>query len=313
MSLNEDLLCRAFAEKIRHSAEFLAWVLGQTKFSAHQSNARLLYEAQVRSRPRVQPNNWWRHWWCKIPGSGKEGETDIFLAFEDVDTKMRFVLHIENKKDSEFLDGQPEGYETRARLKINDPRWLNYVDFETVLIAPIAYRATRRPSCDVFERFISYESIASFVPEFLLQAHEESPVSIQLRSAEERQETLAVTVPSMPWKQDVDWSGRVERVLRYYRLRRDLKFGSRKSFPVINFLCERKSATQDELMHNFSLTKDDIATILANVTIALQGKGSVWSPASGGWYMTTPKPHTYTVAPGFVAAWEEQAASQRPR
>jgi len=104
MSLNEDLLCRAFAEKIRRSAEFLAWVLNRTKFSEHRLSARLLYEEQVRSRPSVLPENWWRHWWCKIPGSGKEGETDIFLVFEVHETKKRFALHIENKKDSEFLD-----------------------------------------------------------------------------------------------------------------------------------------------------------------------------------------------------------------
>jgi hypothetical protein len=67
-------------------------------------------------------------------------------------------------------------------------------------------------------------------------------------------------------------------------------------------------------MNNFSLSSDDIMTILSNVTMAIQGKGSVWSPASGGWYMTTTKPHTYTVCPGFRMAWEgKQTASQRPR
>jgi hypothetical protein len=181
MSLNEDLLCRAFAEKIRQSAEFLHWVLRQTKFIENLSNAQLLYEEQVRSRPRVQLDNWWRHWWCKIPDSGKEGETDIFLVFEDIQARKRFALHIENKKDSEFLDGQPDGYRTRARLKMNDPRWLNYTDFETVLIAPAAYRAIQRASCDEFDRFISYESIAPFVPEFRLQIDEIGPVSAQPR------------------------------------------------------------------------------------------------------------------------------------
>lgn len=305
MGLNEDSLCRAFAERTRNSAEFRSWVLGQTKFGA-QPDSILLYEEQVRSRPSVHPDNWWRHWWCKIPSSGKEGETDIFLVFEALQTKSRFALHIENKKDVEFLDGQPEGYEARARFKMGDPKWLNYVDFETILIAPSAYREARRPSCGIFDRFISYENIAAFIPEFILNVQKASAISLQaVQNPKPRRSPQAIA--SIQWQQDVNWRAAIERVLRYYLLRKNLKFGPKKSFLIINFLCERMSVTQDELMHKFSASKDDIATILANVTMARQGAGSVWSPASGGWYTTSSNPHTYIVAPGFVAAWKEQA------
>jgi hypothetical protein len=305
MTLTEDLLCRAFAEKVRGSREFLEWVISQTKFIEHQSRSRLLYEEQVRSRPHVLPENWWRHWWCRIPSTGREGETDIFLVFGDTGTGTRFALHIENKKNSEFLDGQSEGYEIRARLKMNDPKWLNYSDFETVLIASAAYRELRHTSCEPFNRFLSYEDIALFVPEFGLEMDGDLSQSLHV---EQPSAISAARSQLIQWKQDADWTACIERIQRYYRLRRDLKFGARRAFPVIGFLCAHGSVTQDKLMNEFSLTKDDAATILANVTMAIQRKGSVWPPASGGWYTTMQKPHTYIVAPGFVAAWKHSLA-----
>jgi hypothetical protein len=296
VGLNEDALCRLFAEKIRNSAEFRSWVLDQTKFGGH-SDAILLHEEQAKSRPSVRADNWWRHWWCRIPSSGKEGETDIFLAFEAPRAKSRFALHIENKMAAEFLDGQPEGYEARARYKMSDPKWLNYIDFETILIAPREYREARRQSCDVFNRFISYESIATFIPEFLLDLRHARAASPQV-VPDSKQSLSPQPVASIPWKQDLEWKAAIERVSRYYFLRKNLKIGSKRSFLIIDFLCERMSVTQDELLERFSLSKDDIAAILANVTMAIQRAGSVWSPASGGWYTTVPNPHTYIVAPG---------------
>jgi hypothetical protein len=189
---------------------------------------------------------------------------------------------------------------------MHNPKWLTYEDFETILIAPTAYREARRLSCDIFNSFISYESVAAFIPEFRLDLLQASAMSLQAMLSS-KQEPIIVEHSSILWKQDQDWKAAVERVLRYYILRNNLKFGSKKSFPIINFLCERMSVTQHELMHKFSLSTDDTATILANVTMALQRSGSVWSPASGGWYTTASKPHTYIVAPGFAAAWKEQA------
>src|SRR4051794_6558923 len=80
----------------------------------------------------------------------------------------------------------------------------------------------------------------------------------------------------------------------------------RRWFPV-------SAATQEELMNTFSLTPDNVASILANVTMAIQPKkGPVWNPAVGGWYTTTGNPRTYIACPGFRTAWQGKHLQTRP-
>ena len=148
---------------MRDSQDFCSWVLSQTKFKVR--TARLLHGQQMRSRPKVEPENWWRHWWRKIPELGQERETDIFLVFEDSADSSRFALHIENKQDVKFAPGQAEDYEPRARWMMGMPRYLNYTDFQAVLIAPNSFRASNPEAC-LFDCFISYEDIGRFIPEF---------------------------------------------------------------------------------------------------------------------------------------------------
>ena len=114
----------------------------------------------------MKPENWWRHWWRKIPELSQERETDIFLVFEDGVDGSRFALHIENKQDVKFALGQAEDYETRARWMMATPRYLSYTDFQTMLIAPKSFRAQNRQAADLFHCFISYENIGRFIPEF---------------------------------------------------------------------------------------------------------------------------------------------------
>ena len=164
MKYSEDVLCRIFAEKVRDSHDFCRWVLGHTKF--HDRTATLLYEEQVWRRPKVKPENWWRHWWRKIPELNQERETDIFLVFEGNMDCSRFALHIENKQDAKFAPGQAEDYEPRARWMMGMPRYLNYSDFQTMLIAPASFRQQDPKNSTIFDCFISYEEISHFVPEF---------------------------------------------------------------------------------------------------------------------------------------------------
>src|SRR4030088_2688794 len=113
MNVTEDELCLAFSERAKESREFFAWVLSRTKFSNYAACVRLLHNEQMDIRPR---KFWWRHWWCNIPGLKKGGETDIFMVFEISDSKQRFALHIENKKDNgRFGEGQVEAYRIRAQ------------------------------------------------------------------------------------------------------------------------------------------------------------------------------------------------------
>ena len=162
MGKKEGELDLAFASKMEESGEFRSWVLERTKFRDFSSSATLLHEEQGKDRPV-----WWKHWWCRIPELGEERETDIFLVFEIADSGKRFALHIENKKgNGKFLEGQPEGYEPRARYMMNEEKYLSYSEFETVLIAPSTFRGKYKDKCDLFDIFISYEEIATLIPEF---------------------------------------------------------------------------------------------------------------------------------------------------
>jgi hypothetical protein len=163
MTLSEDALCGAFANKLVESPAFVAWLLRRTKFKQYAQSARLLHEEQS-----IRPaKHWWRHWWCKVPELNAESETDIFLVFECIDTKLRFSLHVECKlANGKFMARQPEAYSFRGRHMSGKPKYLNYKDFETMLIAPESFRALYRMDCDLFDRYLSFKDLSEFVPEF---------------------------------------------------------------------------------------------------------------------------------------------------
>jgi len=119
---SEDDLCRIFAERIKEDHAFAAWLLKHTKFRENAESAKLLYDEQVAARPNVSNDRWWRHWWCFVPETNAESETDIFLVFEQDFTKMRFALHIENKLNGHFQTGQAAGYDARARYMMGKDR-----------------------------------------------------------------------------------------------------------------------------------------------------------------------------------------------
>src|SRR6266446_1022821 len=174
MNPTEDDLCRAFANKLKESPEFASWLLDRTGFSGDRSRARLLHEEQVRRRPHVDAENWWRHWHsAQVKKSGRGQETDIFLVFEPTESKKRFALCIENKKrrvlskrEADEFREQAEAYEPRARFMRNKHEFLSYDDFVTVLVAPIAFRNGYIATCDLFNFYIAYENVANFIPDY---------------------------------------------------------------------------------------------------------------------------------------------------
>src|SRR4051812_24161762 len=124
MRLTEDQLCELFAERMKDSPAFAAWILRRTKFAPFAESARLLHEEQMSIRPRKR---WWRHWWCDAPGLQKTGrETDIFMVFEiDSTEPFRFAVHCENKRDTyKFGEGQAEDYEPRAKHMLQKDEYL---------------------------------------------------------------------------------------------------------------------------------------------------------------------------------------------
>ena len=161
--MNECDLDKAFADKVKQCAVFRSWILDHTRFGDVSQGVRLLDEEQGRSDRKV----WWKHWWCYVPETKRQGETDILLVFEIEANGKRFALHIENKKENGvFEEGQPEGYEPRARFMMNKKKYLNYSSFETVLIAPRAFTESNEERCALFGAYIFYEEIAEFIPEF---------------------------------------------------------------------------------------------------------------------------------------------------
>ena len=164
MGKRESDLDLAFARKIKESPEFVLWVLGRTKFKKYGSDVRLLDEEQASARTA---KFWWKHWWCRVPELDTESETDIFIVFEIAETKQRFALHIENKMaNGNFTEKQPESYAFRAKHMMSKPRYLDYTDFETILISPLSFRSRNKMRCDLFGCYISYEDISEFIAEF---------------------------------------------------------------------------------------------------------------------------------------------------
>lgn len=101
---------------------------------------------------------------AEIAGAEELGEwvTQVYRPHS-----FRFALHIKNKPPHGKLTlEQAAGYRGRASFMAKKQRWLNYVDFETILIAPQSFILANAPSADQFDRTISYERIAPFVPTF---------------------------------------------------------------------------------------------------------------------------------------------------
>lgn len=161
--MNELDLDRAFAEKVSNSRKFQEWLLGRTRFSAIAKKLTLLNKEQAEAKPQKKPENWWRHWWCRLD-DGTESETDIFLVFESKGTGERVALHIEDKPPhGEFTPNQCENYDRRDRFMSNKRQFMNYGEFETILLAPKALATRNSGQIEHFGVFLSYEEVAEHI------------------------------------------------------------------------------------------------------------------------------------------------------
>jgi hypothetical protein len=167
---NDDLtngaLDEIFAEKLVESHEFRSWFLTRTKFSRLWPLARLLNVEQQEAQG-AEP--WWRNWRADAQG---RSSTKMLFIFEVEQTKLRFALHVENVAEGAALSASEKGsYRMIAEAMMNQERFLNYMDFETVLLAPQALIVGDARTLN-FDRRVPYETVAGFVPQFgqLLQA-----------------------------------------------------------------------------------------------------------------------------------------------
>ncbi len=146
-----------------NSASFSKWFLSKTRFS----DIDALYKWSRSDNP-------WGRFTFEITNSKdgttesvtRDSETDILVVFEDKD-QYRFALHIENKlANGHYTDYQPEFYTKRARAWLNNDKFGNYKDFETVLVAPIEFYEKNFQTSQHFDKFISYEEVGILLPEF---------------------------------------------------------------------------------------------------------------------------------------------------
>ena len=159
-------LDRAFTDKLVSSTEFCSWVLGKTKFRNQSKEAVLLDKEQAAAKPRKKPENWWRHWWCQLD-DGSQSETDIFAVFGFKDSSARFALHIEDKPPrGKFTPNQDLNYGPRAKFMACKAEFMNYSEFTTILLAPMAFCDKHSEEIKSFDAIITYEWVAKRIPLF---------------------------------------------------------------------------------------------------------------------------------------------------
>ena len=149
-SPNELVLDHAFWEAIATDPLFRAWVVSRSKF-AERTLSLILDEK-------------WHQRWYRDPETKKDSETDILLMFRDLDSGDRYALHIENKPDHRSWEpDQPENYRKRAFNRM--AAW-RYVDFQTVLLAPVSFVARWPVEAAHFDLTMTYEEVGLYVPAF---------------------------------------------------------------------------------------------------------------------------------------------------
>ena len=159
----EKELDRALAAELESSPAFLGWFVSQTKFAG--------CGAVFRSCRANHP--WGTHPFpITDPTSGesftakRQSETDVLLIVAHRDGQL-LALHIENKVGAgKFTDLQPEMYAHRAAHWVGNPRYGNYADFETVLLAPEAFQRRNAAQAAHFGCFISHETVGHYIPLF---------------------------------------------------------------------------------------------------------------------------------------------------
>ncbi|MCC3244011.1 hypothetical protein LG047_01535 [Methylocystis sp. WRRC1] len=149
-----------FASRLVESHEFRSWLLSRTKFARLWPLARLLHKEQEEARPGLP---WWRNWRSDVEGGLA---TKMLLIFEVEQTKLRFALHVESVTRGEALEASENAsYRTLAQALMNQDYFHNYMDFETVLLAPQALIVSDARTLN-FDRRIPFETVAGFVPQF---------------------------------------------------------------------------------------------------------------------------------------------------
>ena len=163
MRSSEKALDHELALVLRDNANFQQWFLGKTRFANRPSKCVLSRSDHPWTTVTIEVRN-------AITGEPesiqRQGETDILVVFED-DSGKRFALHIENKlAGGKFTNHQPEGYPKRAEKWVGREEYGNYTEWETILVAPVAFKERVSGQAANFGVYISHEEIAEYIPSF---------------------------------------------------------------------------------------------------------------------------------------------------
>lgn len=148
--LDELSLDHCFKRYLDANVIFQNWIISRTKFKGR--------------RLELVIEKIWHQRWYRDPITKKDSETDIFLVFKDQDSGSRIALHIENKlANSTWQAYQAENYKLRGEARKSS---YNYVDFQTVLMAPQYFIDAWPAQVAHFDVIITHEALSNFIPEF---------------------------------------------------------------------------------------------------------------------------------------------------
>lgn len=158
----EKELDKALAEALERNHGLVSWIVSKTKFADrnvefHSCRSDYIWGVHPFVSRNAQTG--------LEEKTFRESETDVLLLLKDNEDVV--ALHIENKLGSgAFTKLQPEMYPQRAEHWKNDARRGGYVDFDTVLLAPLAFKERNAEQATLFGCFISHEEISAFIPVF---------------------------------------------------------------------------------------------------------------------------------------------------
>ena len=167
----EKELDQALETVLRDNGSFREWFVNQTRFKGINATYVLSRSDNPWCTVKVHlPNDQTG----ELELVKRQGETDVLFVFQAAPGRT-LALHIENKLASgRFTPAQlqPEVYRARAELWVRNPKYGNYDEWDTVLVAPSSFLIRHATLAQKFGASISHEEIARWVPSF---GSEESP------------------------------------------------------------------------------------------------------------------------------------------
>jgi hypothetical protein len=175
------------AEEFAVSSSFASWFLTQTKkFRGVKASVLDVY----------------------VSRSDNNGESDLVVVFERVDTDSRFALMIEDKIDAPLQPDQEIRYRRRGDAEVSRG---DYSDYEVILCAPQIYYVTH-PTVSSFDALISYESVDQFLktdcPESLRNIYRANFIGTAARSTSNTWTRVDDDVTNAFWNAAYDISTR---------------------------------------------------------------------------------------------------------